>query len=109
MNRSFEHVSILEYRLKAANDKIMAYESGERYTQQQAKYRKALHLQELQIKKLTAELAQAHSDIVSIRNQWFEVFKDFQKATAKREAASFKESKALKKSYLKQKALEILH
>jgi len=101
MNRSFEHVSILEYRLKAANDKIMAFESGERYTQQQAKYRKILHLQELQIKKLTAELAQAHSDIISIRNQWFEVFEDFQKATAKREAASFKEVKDLDKKLFK--------
>lgn len=101
MNRSFEYVSILEYRLKAANDKIIAFESGERYTQQQAKYRKRLYLQELQIKKLTAELAQAHSYIISIRNQWFEVFEDFQKATAKREAASFKEEKALKKKLFK--------
>lgn len=101
MNRSFEHISVLEYRLKAANAKISAFESGERYTLQQAKYLKILHSQELQISKLTAELSQAHRDIIAIRNQWFEVFEDFQKSSSKKEAALIREMKALKKRLLK--------
>ena len=33
MNNSFEYITSLEYRLKAANSKIAAFESGEKYIQ----------------------------------------------------------------------------
>ena len=101
MNRSFEYVSVLEYRLKAANDRIKAFESGERYTQQQAKHHQILRVQELQIKKLVAELTQAHRDIITIRNQWFEVFEDFQKTSDKKEATFIKEIQLLHEKLIK--------
>lgn len=101
MNRSFEYVSVLEYRLKAANDRIKAFESGERYTQQQAKHHQILRAQELQIKKLVAELTQAHRDIITIRNQWFEVFEDFQKTSDKKEATFIKEIQLLHEKLIK--------
>jgi len=101
MNRSFEYVSVLEYRLKAANDRIKAFESGERYTKQQAKHHQILRAQELQIKKLVAELTQAHRDIITIRNQWFEVFEDFQKTSDKKEATFIKEIQLLHEKLIK--------
>jgi hypothetical protein len=101
MNRSFEQLSALEYRLKAANNIIESFESGDRYTKLQTKHDKELRSKERQIKNLAMELAQAHSDIVTIRNQWFEVFEDFQIASEREKAVLLKEIKQLKERVLK--------
>lgn len=79
MNTSFEYITSLEYRLKAAVTKVMAFESGEKYIQMKAEYLKELRHLERVVKGLEAALTTAHSDIVTIRNQWFEAFEDQQK------------------------------
>lgn len=79
MNASFEYITSLEYRLKAAVTKVMAFESGEKYIQMKAEYLKELRHLERVVKGLEAALTMAHSDIVTIRNQWFEAFEDQQK------------------------------
>lgn len=79
MNSSFEYITSLEYRLKAAVAKVTAFESGEKYIQMKTEYLKELRHLERVIKGLKAELTTAHSDIVTIRTQWFEAFEDQQK------------------------------
>ena len=79
MNQSFEYITTLEYRLKAANAEVMAFKSGEKYVKMQEEYRKELRHLERIIRKLQDDLSNAHSDTISVRNQWFEVFEDVQK------------------------------
>ena len=59
MNRSFEYITTLEYRLKAANARILAFESGEKYIRMQEEYLKELRCLEKKIRKLEDELSQA--------------------------------------------------
>lgn len=42
MNASFEYISTLEYRLKAANAQIRTFKSGEIYVRMQEEYLKEL-------------------------------------------------------------------
>lgn len=101
MNYSFEHISALQYRLKVAQDIIKSFESGERYVKQQVKHKKIFQSQVAQIKRLETELAQAHREIIAIRNQWFEVFEDLQLESSKRETALEKENRLLKEKLLR--------
>lgn len=79
MNQSFEYITTLEYRLKAANAEVMAFKSGEKYVKMQEVYLKELRHLERIIRKLQDDLSKAHSETINIRNQWFEVFEEFQK------------------------------
>lgn len=45
----------------------------------QEEYRKELRSLEWEIRKLKDELSRAHSETVSVRNQWFEIFEELQK------------------------------
>lgn len=79
MNSSFEYITSLEYRLKATITEVMAFKSGEKYSKMKNEYLKELRHLERVVKELEAALATAHSDIITIRNQWFEAFEDQQK------------------------------
>lgn len=79
MNSSFEYITTLEYRLKAANTQIQAFKSGEKYIRMKAECQKTLRFLEQKIRELEEELSRAHSEIVSVRNQWFEIFEELQK------------------------------
>lgn len=83
MNISFEHVSILEYRLKAAQAEIKAFKSGEKYVQMERAFLKAIRALERRNQQLEAELARAHHEIITVRNQWFAVYEDLEKEHAK--------------------------
>ena len=87
MNRSFEYITTLEYRLKAANARILAFESGEKYIRMQEEYLKELRCLEKKIRKLEDELSQARRETVSVREQWFEIFEDLQKECARQLSA----------------------
>ncbi len=43
MKISFEHVTALEYRLKAAQAEIKAFQSGEKYVRMKKEYLKQIH------------------------------------------------------------------
>ena len=78
MPDSYDFVTLM-CRLKAAQNEVEDFKSGEKYIQM-----KALHLKEIQnfkrtILKMQDELARAHSAMVSMREHWFEVFEDLQK------------------------------
>lgn len=97
MNSSFEYITTLEYRLKAAEAKIRAFKSGEKYIRMQEEYLKELHSLERKIRKLEDELSRAHSETVSVRNQWFEIFEELQKECARKLSALQKELEQMEK------------
>ncbi len=97
MNSSFEYITTLEYRLKAAEAKICAFKSGEKYIRMQEEYLKELHSLERKIRKLEDELSRAHSETVSVRNQWFEIFEELQKECARKLSALQKELEQMEK------------
>lgn len=87
MNSSFEYITTLEYRLKAANAQIHAFKSGEKYIRMQEEYLKELRSLERKIQKLEDELSHARSETVSIRNQWFGIFEELEKECARKLSA----------------------
>ena len=93
MNNSFEYITSLEYRLKAANSKIAAFESGEKYIQMKAEYEKEICRLLKRIVELEKAIAREHANAVDNRNKWFQVMEDVQKE-CQREIARL--SKALK-------------
>ena len=101
MNRSFEYITTLEYRLKAANARILAFESGEKYIRMQEEYLKELRCLEKKIRKLEDELSQARRETVSVREQWFEIFEDLQKECARQLSALRKELERMEKRAVK--------
>ena len=101
MNRSFEYITTLEYRLKAANARILAFESGEKYIRMQEEYLKELRCLEKKIRKLEDELSQARRETVSVREQWFEIFEDLQKECARQLSALRKELEGMEKRAVK--------
>lgn len=68
--------SALRIRLKAAEDKVKAFESGEKYVQMQEQFKAAFRGQNARIRKLEAELGKAHAQTVSVRKIWSEIFDD---------------------------------
>ena len=61
---SFEYISTLQYRLKAANDSLDAFETGEKYVQMENNFWGIIRRLEARIKDLEAEVARAHADVI---------------------------------------------
>ena len=101
MNHSFDIITNLQYRLKAANAKVMAFESGEKYVTIKAEYQKELRFLEGKIKRLEEELSIAHKEIITVRNQWFEVFEDYEKEQERKLNISKMLNKQMEKRALK--------
>lgn len=78
MNTPFEFIANLQYRLKAANAQVMAFQSGEAYIKLQEEHTKEIRLLERKITQLEKELSVSHIQATTNRNQWFEVFEDME-------------------------------
>jgi len=101
MNSSFEYITTLEYRLKAANAQIQAFKSGEKYIRMQKEYLKELRSLERKIRELENALSCAHGETVSVRNQWFEMFEELQKECDRKIAALLKKLEQMEKRAIK--------
>lgn len=66
----------LRIRLKAAEDKVKAFESGEKYVQMQEQFQAVFREQNARIRKLEGEPGKAHAQTVHVRNIWSEIFDD---------------------------------
>ena len=111
MDASFEIIKSLQYQLKAANTQLLAFQSGEKLVQMEADYHKKIKELEKKNQKLKSELAKAHKDIISIRNQWFEIFEELEKEMKKERKEYQKklgamEQRALNAEQQRDKALE---
>lgn len=100
MNTSFEFITNLEYRLKAALAEVMAFKSGEKYIKMQDEYLKELRHLERIIKRLEEEISIAHRETTTVRNQWFEIFDDLQKEYERKLSISKQLNKQLEKRAL---------
>lgn len=100
MNTSFEYITSLEYRLKAAIAEVTAFKSGDKYIKMQEEYLNELrHLERIN-KRLEEELSKAHKETITVRNQWFEVFEDLQKEFERKLSISKYLNKQLEKRAL---------
>lgn len=79
MDNSFEFRTTLEYRLKAAVRQLNAFKTGAKYVQLKTDHTKELRHLEKIIRDLKQELSKAHAAIITLRDQWFEVFEDMEK------------------------------
>lgn len=66
----------LRIRLKTAEDKVRAFESGEKYVRMQEQFKATFREQNARIRKLEYELGRAHAETVSVREKWPEIFDD---------------------------------
>lgn len=101
MNISFERVTVLEYRLKAAEAQLNAFRSGEMYVRMEREFQKALRKKDQRIREQDLELSRSHSETVAVRNQWFAVFEDIKKEHARELQALKKEKERLAQKLLK--------
>lgn len=67
---------ILRIRLKAAEDKVKAFESGEKYVRMQEQFKAVFREQNAKIRRLEEELRKAHAETVDVRKIWSEIFDD---------------------------------
>ena len=79
MGNSFETITVLQYRLKAAQEELAAFQSGEKYIRMEKQHLTQVRALERRIAKLEAAVAKEHSHAITIRNQWFEIFEQLQK------------------------------
>lgn len=79
MKINFEYFTALQYEVKALRAQVKAYESGEAFLRQQDAYEKRLREKDRIIKALKEELADAHRETVTVRNNWMQVFEDMEK------------------------------
>lgn len=96
MNSSFEYITTLEYRLKAAANEIAAFKSGEKYIQMEQHCRGAVRRLESRIRALESELAKAHAETVTVRNYWFDVAGDVEHENKRNSVKLKKQSKTWK-------------
>lgn len=101
MNRFFEIITSLEYRLKAASAEAAAFKSGKKYLDMQEKHEKTVCSLKRTIKEQEKELAEARRETITVRNQWFEVFEDLEKESNRKRSADLKEIEQLRKRLAK--------
>lgn len=101
MSMGLFDTGVLRMRLKAAEEKVEAFESGEKYVQMQERFQAAFREQNARIRRLECELGRAHAQTVSVRKKWSEIFDDVY-----REANAGKFALRKEIARLEQRALE---
>lgn len=104
MNRFFGIITSLEYQLKAATAEAAAFKSGKKYLDMQEKHEKTVRSLEHRIKERDKEIAGVRREIITVRNQWFEVFGDLEKEFNRKLSAALKEIEQLKNGCSKRRA-----
>lgn len=83
MKINFEYVTSLQYEVRALRAQIKAYESGEAYHSMKAECDRQLREKDRIIASLKKELSESHRGIVTMRNNWMQVFEDMEKGHKK--------------------------
>ena len=104
MNSSFEYITSLQYRLRAADTELQAFRSGQKYLDMEEQHQKTVRALERRIKELEKELAQSRRDIVSIREKWFEIFEELEKEFNRELSAARKKAQEMEKRALRAEA-----
>lgn len=64
MGNSFETITVLQYRLKAAQEELAAFQSGEKYIRMEKQHLTQVRALERRIAKLEAAVAKEHSHAI---------------------------------------------
>ena len=67
MGNSFETITVLQYRLKAAQEELAAFQSGEKYIRMEKQHLTQVRALERRIAKLEAAVAKEHSHAMPLR------------------------------------------
>lgn len=97
---AFEHISRLQYKVKALQAEVAAFKSGKRYAQMEEAHRKNNAFNARIIKKLKAELADSHKETITVRNIWMEMLD----AAEKRIKSLLEEIRQLREALRREKA-----
>jgi len=74
-----EYVNTLQCRVKALTLQVSEFRSGEKYVAMKAGHLAQLEEKDREIRRLSAELADANARNVSMREKWMQVFEDIAK------------------------------
>ena len=66
MGNSFETITVLQYRLKEAQEELAAFQSGEKYIRMEKQHLTQVRALERRIAKLEAAVAKEHSHAITI-------------------------------------------
>lgn len=97
MGNSFETITVLQYRLKEAQEELAAFQSGEKYIRMEKQHLTQVRALERRIAKLEAAVAKEHSHAITIWNQWFEIFEQLQKECDRMVAEAVKKADMMEK------------
>ena len=96
----FEFITNLQYKVKSLGARVKAFESGEKYTAMDAAFRAQLAEKDRENRKLKAALANANTQIVTMRQAWSQVFDDLETAHKKEIEKKEREIKAMEERAL---------
>ena len=78
MNKNFEYITNLQYKVKNLTSQVKAFESGEKYVTMYSEFKKQLSAKDREIAKLKCELADVHCQMVTVRKNWMQVLEDME-------------------------------
>ena len=97
----------LQYKLKVLTAEIRSFQSGEKYVKMQKEHQSEVAHLTHKNKELSKKLEHSHRELITSRNQWFEVFEDMQKESARKLKQAEKEIQYWKKrAFQAEKQLE---
>jgi hypothetical protein len=99
-NSQFEHVTTLQYRLKSYSHRLRQFETGEKYVSMKADVKRIIESHGREVKALKSELADANSQIVTVRNIWMQMADDMELAQKKEREENAKALKAMEERAL---------
>ena len=86
---AFEYTSALQYKVKALEQQVAGFKSGDRYQKLEKEYKSIIRGLEKTIRELKRELAQAHEETRSVREKWMQtnedLYREHQKELAKKD------------------------
>ena len=95
MKMAHEYVNTLQCRVKSLTEQLRQFKSGEKYVAVQQGFQKALDAKEGIIRKLELCVAAANAALVTMRENWMQVYDDLQEGFSKKAAAYEKRIKEL--------------
>jgi hypothetical protein len=101
MNSNFEFITNLQYKVKSLSARVQAFESGDKYKAMRLEFKIQLSEKDREIRRLKAELTDAHRHIVTVRQNWSQVFDDLEKEYTKELQKKDRKIKELEERALK--------
>lgn len=101
MKSNFEFTTNLQYKVKSLSARVQAFESGDKYKAMRSEFAIQLSKKEREICRLKAQLADAHCQIVTVRQNWSQVFDDIEKEYTKELQQKDRKIKELEEKKLK--------